>query len=97
MLIYSANLPAAYGRYNCTTDVKSFSIRITGVDDDCFAATAVANLGPPVFLVRSVDVVLEDDFMKMYSDVSALEALELLFDQLEMMIEGGERGMCVFR
>jgi hypothetical protein len=64
------------------------------VRNDCFAATAIADLGPPVSLAEDVDIVLEDEFMETYGEVSALEALELLFDEAELKIENMEADTC---
>jgi hypothetical protein len=88
-----AYLPAAYGRHTSSNVLKGFSVRIT-FDNDFFAAVAIADLGPPASLVDE-DVVLEDEFMEAQSDVSALDALELLFEIVEERVMEGNGGMCV--
>jgi hypothetical protein len=95
ILIYPANLPAAYRRHTSSNIVKGFSVRITVVDDDCFAATAIADLGLPASLAEDMNIVLEDEFMEMYSNVSALEALEQLFDEVEIRIGEGDGKGCM--
>jgi hypothetical protein len=86
-----AYLPAAYGRHTSSNVLKGFSIRLT-VEYDYFAAVAIADLGPPTSLVDD-EFVLEDEFMEAQSDVSALDALELLFELVEDRLLDTEQGM----
>jgi hypothetical protein len=79
--VCSQRISTAYGR-NISSDVlKGFSVRLT-VEGDYFAVVTITNLGPPTSLVDH-DFVLEDEFMEAQSDISALDALELLFEMVE--------------
>lgn len=87
----TGQLPAAYSRHNSSNVLKGFSIRLT-VHNECFVATAVASLGPPTSLAGDFDLVLEDDFVEMMSEVGALDALEQLYDEVLWRVEEGKRG-----
>jgi hypothetical protein len=87
------NLPAVYGRHNSSNVLKGFSIRITA-HNEFFAATAVANLGPPKSLAEDFDLVLEDDFLEVMSDEGALDALEQLYEEVMWLADEGKNSMC---
>jgi len=86
------HLPAAYPRHSSSNTLKGFSIRFT-VDDEYFAATAVADLKPPASLADDVDIVLEDSFMETYSSYDFWHALEKLWAHVERSIEQQKDGM----
>jgi hypothetical protein len=89
-------LPAAYPRNSSTNLLKGFTIRMS-LNETFYAAVATAELGMPhsVMDVGEGDVyayeamVLEDEFVEARSPESALEALEMLCDEVEVMIEEG--------
>jgi hypothetical protein len=84
-------LPAAYERHSSSFVLKGFYVRVV-VNSYYYVATAVASLSPPLSLDYMPALVIEDEFIEMYSGVSALDALEQLYEEIEKMIRGESAG-----
>jgi hypothetical protein len=84
-------LPAAYERHSSSFVLKGFYVRVV-VNSYYYVATAVASLSPPLSLDYMPGIVIEDEFTEMYSGVSALDALEQLYEEIEKMIRGESAG-----
>lgn len=85
------NLPFAYRRSSTSNVIKGFSVRFT-MHDEFFAATAIAELGPPTSLAEDFNIVLEDNFMASYSDEGWFDALAALWENVEDQIEATKNG-----
>jgi hypothetical protein len=85
-------LSAAYGGHNSSNNLKSFSVRMTRGEHNCFMVTAIANLGPPKSLAGDFDIVLEDEFIEIISTVGALDAMEQLQDEAKRRGKKGKKG-----
>lgn len=92
----SAKLPAVYPRNSSTNVLKGFTIRMSS-NETFHAAVATAELGIPSSMMAMGEedscafetMVLEDEFIEARSAESALEALEMLCDEVEAMVEEG--------
>jgi hypothetical protein len=84
-------LPAAYKRHSSSFVLKGFYVRVI-VHSYYYVATAIASLSPPLSLGYTPGLIIEDEFTEMYSGVSALDALEQLYEEIEKMIRGESAG-----
>ncbi|KAH7414099.1 hypothetical protein DE146DRAFT_750271 [Phaeosphaeria sp. MPI-PUGE-AT-0046c] len=85
-------LPTAYLRHSSTHALKGFAIRVT-INKTFYAAIAIAELSLPPSLIDPFEgdmyeaMVLEDEFVEARNGESAVEALEMLCDEVEAMVE----------
>lgn len=84
-------LPVAYGWHSSSNVLKGFSIQVLKQGRN-FAVTAIANLGPPASLGIDFKVLLEDDFIVKSSEISALDAMQQLLEEVNEKIEQGKTG-----
>jgi hypothetical protein len=87
----SDKLPATYGGHNNSNNLKSFSVRMTRGEHNCFVVIAIANLGFPKSLARDFDIVLEDKFIEIASNVGALDVMEQLQGEAKRRNEKGKK------
>ncbi|KAH4039548.1 hypothetical protein HBH98_118070 [Parastagonospora nodorum] len=79
-------LPVAYGRHNSSNVLKGFSIQALKQGKN-FAVTAVAILEPPASLGIDFEVLLEDNFIMKTSEISALDAMQQLLEEVNEKID----------
>jgi hypothetical protein len=83
----SDNLTYIYPRHSSCYHLKGFVVHLS--KHECYyAATAVALLGPPISLADDFDIELQDEFKGTYSRWSFVDALESLWEMIQ--IELGE-------